>query len=63
MPKIALGKVAKKIRKKKGALDTLGDRDAARYNRASLRDLKLKKHAKLRGCAKSGDSAYCPPVE
>ncbi|KAF8252835.1 hypothetical protein K440DRAFT_594429 [Wilcoxina mikolae CBS 423.85] len=48
MPKIALAKVAKKIRKKRGALDNLGDREAARYNRAALREQKLKKNAKTR---------------
>ncbi|KAI5841287.1 translation machinery-associated protein 16 [Tricharina praecox] len=52
MPKIALEKVSKKIRKKKGALDGLGDRNAARMNRASLRDQKLKHAAKVRNIQK-----------
>jgi len=56
MPKIALDKVAKKIRKKKGALDGLGDRNAARMNRASLRDQKLKHAAKVRNVQKEHGS-------
>lgn len=56
MPKIALEKVSKKIRKKKGALDGLGDRNAARMNRASLRDQKLKHAAKVRNIQKEHES-------
>ncbi|KAA8908106.1 translation machinery-associated protein 16 [Sphaerosporella brunnea] len=48
MPKIALRKVEKKIRKKRGAVNNLGDREAARYNRAALREQKLKTASKLR---------------
>lgn len=56
MPKIALSKVAKKIRQKKGALNNLGDREAARYNRATLRDQKLKRNAKTRNLSRETDS-------
>lgn len=56
MPKIALSKVAKKIRQKKGALNNLGDREAARYNRAALRDQKLKRNAKTRNLSRETDS-------
>jgi len=55
MPKIALSKVAKKIRQKKGALNNLGDREAARYNRATLRDQKLKRNAKTRNLSRETD--------
>jgi len=56
MPKIVLDKVAKKIRKKKGSLDGLGDRNAARMNRASLRHQKLKHAAKVRNVLKEQES-------
>jgi hypothetical protein len=59
MPRVALAKVAKKIRKKRGALDNLGDREAARYNRAALREQKLKKNAKTRNGMREIDST-CP---
>ncbi|KAI5794655.1 translation machinery-associated protein 16 [Pyronema domesticum] len=55
MPKIALAKVAKKIRKKRGGLDNLGDREVKRYNRASLRDDKLKKQLKVRNEKRESD--------
>jgi translation machinery-associated protein 16 len=54
---IALNKVQKKIRRKKGALDALGDRDKNRMNRAALRDQKLKKQAILRHKRIEHDSA------
>lgn len=41
---IALGKVAKKIKEKKGGqLDSLGRRDSKKLGRATLRDEKVKK--------------------
>jgi hypothetical protein len=58
MPKIALAKVAKKIRKKRGGLDNLGDREVKRYNRASLRDDKLKKQLKVRNEKRESDSMW-----
>jgi hypothetical protein len=54
--KIALRKVEKKIRQKRGAIDNLGDREAARYNRAALREQKLKNASKLRNDLKEVES-------
>jgi hypothetical protein len=58
--KIALRKVEKKIRKKRGAIDNLGEREAARYNRAALREQKLKNASKLRSELKEYESTYAP---
>jgi hypothetical protein len=57
MPKVALRKVEKKIRKKRGAIDGLGDREAARYNRAALREQKLKNASRLRSGVKENERA------
>ncbi|TGZ81205.1 hypothetical protein EX30DRAFT_340847 [Ascodesmis nigricans] len=52
---IALGKVQKHIRKKKGSLSALGDRDVKRVSRAALREKKLKHHATLRQHEREND--------
>lgn len=52
---IALGKVQKHIRKKKGSLSALGDRDVKRVSRAALRDKKLKHQAGLRRHEREND--------
>ncbi|KAI5776864.1 translation machinery-associated protein 16 [Geopyxis carbonaria] len=45
---LALNKVTKKIRRKKGSLDALGDRDKKRVQTAAMREAKLNKQARTR---------------
>lgn len=59
---VALAKVQKKIRKKKGgALNNLGDRDVKRVTSAALRENKLKRQAALRSTARTEQSTNHPP--